>query len=323
MRAAAQFNRVIRVHITAHRKHTDLVAVLLAEQRHRPGLDRISMAHQARRNVRVAAHLRVHVRLDERDLFGGERLRMAEIETEAIFRNERALLRDVRTEPIAKRGVQQVGRRMVGADAATARGIDVELHDIADADAALGNARLMRMQLAERLGRRFDNGLETASRNRSRVSGLAAGFAVERRLVGEDDDGVARARRFHARAVLDDGDHLALRGVGGVAREFGRAEFLGDVEPHAFVGLRAGARPGGARGGLLRGHRRVETALVDRQTLPAQLILGEIEWEAVGVIELERRLAGKHGTFAHARRRLVEQAKPRFQRLPEACFLQL
>ena len=53
-------------------------------------------------------------------------LRMREVEAQPIRRDQRAFLRDVIAEHLAQRLVQQMRRRMVGADLSAARVIDRE-----------------------------------------------------------------------------------------------------------------------------------------------------------------------------------------------------
>ena len=59
--------------------------------------------------------------LDRGDLGRRDRLGMRDVETQAVGRNERALLRDMVAEHDAQRLVQQVGRRMVRAWSPSAR----------------------------------------------------------------------------------------------------------------------------------------------------------------------------------------------------------
>ncbi len=55
------------------------------------------------------------------NLLRRHRLRMREVEAQAIRRNERALLRDVRAEHLPQRFMQKMRRRMVGARSPTRR----------------------------------------------------------------------------------------------------------------------------------------------------------------------------------------------------------
>jgi hypothetical protein len=89
------------------------------------------------------------------------------------------------------------------------------------------------------------------------VAHLAAGLAVERRLVDDDRARLAGLRRSstslpstHERR--DD----ALGGLGVVAEELGRAELLAQRRTRRLGRRLAGAGPGGARLGLLRSMAR-------------------------------------------------------------------
>ena len=59
-----------------------------------------------------------------RELLGRDRLVMAEVEAQPIGRDERTRLLHVRTEHLAQRPVQDVGRGVVAADAVAADAVD-------------------------------------------------------------------------------------------------------------------------------------------------------------------------------------------------------
>jgi hypothetical protein len=84
---------------------------------------------------------------------------------------------------------------------------------------------------------------------------------------------------------------------------------------------RCPSRPRGRR--LLLGHGGVEAVLVDRDAARTQRVLGQVIGEAIGVIELERRLAGQRTAFGQVQRRFVEQLEALVQRLAELGFLTL
>ena len=79
--------------------------------------------------------------LDARELLVADRLWMAEVEAQAIGRDERALLRHVIAEHLAQGLVQKMRRGMVGADGGAARVIDVEFERMADLQRALLDRR--------------------------------------------------------------------------------------------------------------------------------------------------------------------------------------
>src|SRR3546814_6418111 len=103
--------------------------------------------------------------------------------------------------------MEQVRRAVIGTNAVAARGIDAELHGIADLERARLQLRLMRVQAAERLARIADGRLRPLQRrDRPRVAYLAAALAIEGRLVGQHGDIVARLGFANRLAVLDQPD---------------------------------------------------------------------------------------------------------------------
>ena len=125
----------------------------------------------------------------------------------------------------------------------------------------------------------------------SRVTDLPAALAVEGRLVEQDLHRLADLGVLDASPVFDDREHDTLAFVARIAGELGRSMLLSEVEPDVLAGLGARALPGSTRFGLLLGHRRIEATLVNLQALFDQRLLGEVDREAVGVVELERDLA--------------------------------
>ena len=132
MGAAAELDRegAVRaraVERRAHRDDADLVAVLLAEEGAGAGLDRLVDGHELRHDRLVLQEHRVGDVLDLSDLVVGDRLRVAEVEAQAVGRDERALLSHVLAEHLAQGLVQEMRRRVVGADRRAARAVDREL----------------------------------------------------------------------------------------------------------------------------------------------------------------------------------------------------
>ena len=131
-------------------------AIFLAEQRHRACLYGIIGRHQAGRHGIVAAYLRVHVNLDLRDLVGGQRLGVGEVETQAVGRDQAALLRHMTAKALAQGGVEQMRGAMIGAHAVAALDINGKMDGVAHGDLPRLDRRVMRMKAAERLGRVSD-----------------------------------------------------------------------------------------------------------------------------------------------------------------------
>ena len=124
------------VGLAAHAHDADLVAVLLAEQRHRAGLDRGLAVHQADPDLGVLAQERVDLGLDRGLLLGRHGLRVAEVEAQAVGGDQRALLGHVAAEvaPSAacSRWVAEWARRRRRA----ALVVDPELDRVADLERA-------------------------------------------------------------------------------------------------------------------------------------------------------------------------------------------
>src|SRR5579863_4795955 len=87
---------------------------------------------------------------------------------------------------------------------------------------------------------------------------LAAGFGVERRLVGNDRRLDTGSRLTDLFAVDNDRFDLALGDLRFVAEELGRAEFVEQLQPDLTGSRLARADPILARLGALALHRRVE-----------------------------------------------------------------
>ena len=103
MRAAAKLDRERLVAVgLAHGHDAHLVAVFLAEQRARAGFDGLLDAHELGDDRLVLQKDPVGDILDARELLVADGLRMAEVEAQAIGRDERALLRHVIAEDLAQ-----------------------------------------------------------------------------------------------------------------------------------------------------------------------------------------------------------------------------
>ena len=155
------------------------------------------------------------------------------------------------------------------------------------------------------------------------IADLAARLGIERRLVDDDDAALACLERLDTRAVLDERDDLARRGLGLVAEELGGAELFLELEPQRLGRGLAGARPGLARLGALALHGGGEALRIDADAAGLQRVLGEVVGEAVSVVELEGDLARQRGAAFQALRRVVEQPKPALERLAEAGLFEL
>src|SRR5690606_28061212 len=116
---------------------------------------------------------------------------------------------------------------------------------------------------------------------------------------------------------------LALCAFAAVAEKLGGAVLLADLEPELLGRRLAGARPRLARRGALALHRRREARRIHRAALAAQDVLGKIDGEAIGVVELEGDLARQRLRGPELRRLLLQELQPAPQHLLEAGLLEL
>ena len=111
VRAAAQLHAE-----AGHRDDAHLVAVFLAEERHRAGGDRLLRRLHVGLHGRVLQHLLVDDPLDLEELLAREGAEVDEVEAQAIGRDERSRLLHVRAEHLAQRGMEQVRGGVVAPD---------------------------------------------------------------------------------------------------------------------------------------------------------------------------------------------------------------
>ena len=126
------------------------------------------------------------------------------------------------------------------------------------------------------------------------VAVLAAGLGVERGAVEHDRDDVALAGVGRRAVGAEDAADRRLAGQLLVAAELGAADLVEQrpVGRHVDVAALVGGGVG-LRLAPLLGHQRPEPGLVDGQALLARHLQGEVDREAVGVVQGERLLAGQ------------------------------
>ena len=105
----------------------------------------------------------------------------------------------------------------------------------------------MHDKVAEFLTRVGHFGAESGGGEFADVADLAAGFAVERRLVEDQRSALARIERFDFDAVFNDRANDALGGLGLVTEKLGRTDALAEAIPDRFGRSFPRARPGPAR----------------------------------------------------------------------------
>ena len=223
---------------------------------------------------------------------------MREVETQAVGLDERTLLRHVVAQRLAQGFMQQMRRRMMLAVARAAGMIDIELDRLAGLERSLFEDALMDDEIADpllRVGDAEQRALSCA--DHAVIAGLAARFAIERRLVDHQRAFVSLLELGHFLALGNDRPDDAFGLLGVVAQELRSPDALADVEPDRVgLGL-ARAFPRLARILALLRHGPVEGLRVDADAARLQRVLRQIEREAIGVIELEGRLAGEDMAF--------------------------
>ena len=271
----------------------------------------------------VAAQEVVDLGLDRADLLGRHRPGLAEVEAQPVGGDQRALLRHVLAEMAAQGRMQKVSGGVRPADAVAARGVGLELDRVADRE----RAALQRADMDPEVAQAFlgvgdpDHGV--AGADRADVADLAARFAVERGLVGDDHDRAGLGALHRLAADHQRLDH-ALGVGGGVAQELGRTQALAQVEPDP-VDRRVRPSPSRRRarrraGGPWR-YRSPRVSTV--RPCAAQGILRQVEREAKSVVEAEGDLAGERRAGRKLRGLVLEQAQAALERAPEAGLLEL
>ena len=112
---------------------------------------------------------------------------------------------------------------------------------------------------------------------------------------------------MHFDPVVDQCKHLTFTFARRVSGEFGRANTLGNVEPHIVGGLGPRTLPSRARALFLRGHRGFKASGINAETLGAQGVFGQIIGEAKGIVELERGFARQRIAGLHSRCSLIQK----------------
>ncbi len=192
--------------------------------------------------------------------------------------------------------------------------VDGQLGHLAGLHRAFGDTRHVAPETGQGVGRVEHLGPAGGRGDHAGVAHLAAGLGVEGCAVGEHLDEVVVDREHRQQA--------ALGRVVVVAGELGEAELLDDLP--VGVELVTRARPGlaGVLGPApLLGHLGLEAGPVDVDAALGGDLGGELEREAVGVVQLEGR-GPREGLAPVERGQLVvEDAQAVAQRLAEALLL--
>ena len=321
MRAAAELARVGLVGV-AGGDHADDLAVLLAEEGDGAGRLGLVDAHDLGDDGLGGEDLGVDEALDALELIGRHGLEVREVEAETVGRYERACLVDVVAEHLLECGVEQVGGGVVATDELAPAVVDPGLDLHADGDGSLLDGAVMGDEPALVVLGAVHADVRGGTDETARVAHLTSHLAVEGRAVEHDRDLLALLRTTDRLAVPHDGDDLAAdEVVGVVALEVGGGQLVGERHPDVVVGTPCVAVGLGAAAVLLGLHLAVEGVHVDVVAGAARDLAGEVDGEAVGVVELEGHLAGEHLSLPEALELRGEARLARVERGAEALLL--
>ena len=318
MRAAAQLAGEALDVDDAH-----LGAVLLTEERSGAAGTGLVDAHDAGGHGQGGHDFLVGDTLDLGKLGGAHSLEVREVEAQARRLHERAGLVDMGAEHLAQGGVQDVRGGVVAGDAGAGHRVDGGGALVAGIDGAAEHLAVMDGEDLLGIGGAQDLKLEAVGLDEAGVAALAALLSVEGSALKQDVDLVAGACALDALLVSDEGAHDGLAGVLGVAHELVRLELVGkshphgvELAPHDVLHLRAGAL-------TLRVHLDLEALEVDGVAGGLGDLDGEVDREAVGVMQLEGDGAGHLGAGLEVGKDLVEVGLAGAQRRGEALLLGL
>ena len=300
MRAATQFDRV-----AARLQHPHDIAVLVAEEG-----DRTELLGGLHRGLEMATgtvveHLGIDAILDLGDLFRGEALVVAEVETKSVGPDIGTLLLHVFAQHLAQRMVKDVGGSVVAPDRRTSVVVDGGGDDLARLEAA-GAGDLVDVDSRHAIPGVGDIDRDATTGDRARVADLAARLRIERGAVE------------HQGVVVDIEDG----GLGGglvAAGEVGLAVLVDECRE--VTGVAGGCDLASLLGeALLFGHGGSEAVFVDLDTAFTGDLLGDLERETVGVVEQEGDVAGECCAVGEGVELFVEDRLPLAEGFAEANF---
>ncbi len=217
---------------------------------------------------------------------------MGEVEAQLVRAHVRAGLAHVRAQPLAQRGVQQVGGGVVAHRGQARLALDGGRDRLAGTELALQRLERQRLVVAQPV--HVDDPRAPGQRlHHAGVGDLAAALGVEGALLelGQQApvDGARRAQHGLGldRLVADEARRKA-----GLASEAEHVLML-DVDLAARLGARAATAATGPRGLARPLHQLLEALVVDRQPLLGEQLLGHLVGKAEGVVQPEGVL-GRH-----------------------------
>ena len=220
--------------------------------------------------------------------------------------------------------MQEVGGGVGAAQAAAALDVDRELDGIADPQGPPSIRPTWTWRSPSFFSVSVTATVTRTGADRAGVADLAAQFAIEGRLVGDDHappapgaglvDQLAALRPGPARGPRRGGSRSPGTRWGRAGRGSRTRPRSTAASPEPFQAARAASR--------WRAMAVSKPAVSTVTALGAERVLGEVEREAEGVVEAEGDLAGERLARAQAAGLLLEEAQAALQRAAEAGLLQ-
>ena len=216
-------------------------------------------------------------------------------------------------QSLAQGGMQQMGGRVVKLDIVATRDIDLGV----DRHAGRCRARIDVAEVQEHAALFLgigDGEREFVAGDLAGITDLAARFAVERCGIEHEHAGGPGLDGIHRLAFHQEGHHAGSRVYLAIPHEIGGLAHV--VQPGVIIRAELAGRSGAL---ALGGHLAFEAGIVDRQLTLARHVVGQIDGETVGVVELEDRFAGNLRT-RHGRDGVLENLHARGQRFGKPLF---
>ena len=317
MGAAAQLHRDAR-----HIHHPHHVAVSLAEHRHGAGGAGLLDRHLLNLQGVGIGNPAVDQGLDPLQFGRRHGTGAVEVEAEPLEIDQRTGLADRGIHHLLEGGLQQVGGAVVGLHAAAAGPVHPGHHQITHRQAAALHPAAVHKHaaVAAHALDRHDHPFATASlpRQHATVAHLAAALAIEGGGIEHQLHGITGAGALGGLAIHHQGQHAAGVLQGLITHKGGGLQLSshllnrpqqGEVEAHR-------RRLGPLALGL---HRRLEARQIHREAMLLGDLLGELQREAIGVVELEGLLTGD--PLRAGRQHLRQQLLAALQGFEEAGLL--
>ena len=276
----------------AHADYAHGLAVLLAEQSHRPKLFGVIDRHLGHGALACLENLSVDKSLHLGDLLGGHSGEVGKVEAANGVGDERACLLHVRAQHLAQSILQKVSGGVVAHDGLASEGLHGGSYGVTHLDGAFDNVSQMNVNAVGLLGI-VDVEAEPVGGDGALITHLTAALSVEGGLV-QNDGHVSLGYLLHAHLIHDESHDLCVsHREAVVAAELGLGQIgqkgLGGVRPAADVGAC------GACALTLLLHESGEDLLVNAEILLGGDLTGQVDGEAEGVVELEGVLARDDG----------------------------